>query len=139
MSTIAANYASHIDAPNIQSANAVTRATTILRLTYGLVPIVAGADKFMNLLTKWEQYLSPTLLKMLPFSTQTFMMITGVIEMLAGLLVLFRPKLGSMIVCAWLACLALNLLTTGHYLDVAVRDLVMAAGAFCLYTLCRRL
>jgi len=105
---------------------------TILKFTYGLVPIVAGADKFTNLLTNWGHYLNPTFKAMLPFSEHVFMMIVGVIEIIAGILVLFDPKKGGILVSVWLVLIALNLLTSGNYLDVAVRDLVMAIGAFCL-------
>jgi hypothetical protein len=102
----------------------------IMRLTYGLVPIVAGLDKFTNLLTNWEQYLHPGLISLLPFSAATFMMIVGVIEIIAGLIVLSRPTIGAYIVMAWLALIALTLIAAGQYLDVAVRDLVMAVGAY---------
>ena len=103
-----------------------------LRLTYGLVPIVAGLDKFTNLLVDWKQYLSPAA-SHLPVSPATFMMIVGVIEIVAGCIVLSQhTRLGAYVVSAWLVAIALNLLTTGRYLDVAVRDLVMAAGAFAL-------
>ena len=103
-----------------------------LKLVYGLVPIVAGLDKFTNLLVDWTQYASPLLGK-LPIPTSTFMMIVGVIEIAAGCFVLSRhTRLGAYVVGAWLVAIALNLVTTGNYLDVAVRDLVMAAGAFTL-------
>ena len=104
----------------------------LLKLTYGLVPIVAGLDKFTNFLTHWENYLNPTLAGMLPFSPATFMMVVGVIEVIAGILVLARPAIGSIIVAAWLTLIALTLLASGNYLDVAVRDLVMAIGAYSL-------
>lgn len=102
----------------------------LMKLTYGLVPVVAGLDKFTNLLTNWEQYLNPALAQMLPFTPQTFMMIVGVIEIIAGLIVLLKPAIGGYIVAAWLALIALSLLVSLNYLDVAVRDLVMAVGAY---------
>lgn len=104
----------------------------LLKLTYGLVPIVAGLDKFTNFLTHWENYLNPALAGMLPFSPAAFMMVVGVIEVIAGILVLVRPAIGSIIVAAWLTLIALTLLGSGNYLDVAVRDLVMAIGAYSL-------
>ena len=103
-----------------------------LRFTYGLVPIVAGLDKFTNLLTHWEHYLSPALVSMLPFSAHTFMMTVGVIEIIAGLIVLAKPVVGGYIVMAWLAVIAITLLASGDYLDVAIRDLTMAIGALSL-------
>lgn len=108
---------------------------SLLKLTYGLVPIVAGADKFTNILTDWEKYLAPAVSDMLPFSAGTFMSIVGVIEIIAGVLVLIKPRVGSLIVGLWLIGIAINLLLTGQYYDVAVRDIVMAIGAFSLYLL----
>lgn len=115
--------------------NAIQQAQKVqqtLKYTYGLVPIVAGADKFTNLLTHWEDYLSPSISNMLPFSASTFMMIVGVIEIVAGILVLWRPRFGAYVVMAWLIAIAITLIAGQHYYDVAVRDLVMSIGAFSL-------
>jgi len=102
-----------------------------LKLAFGVVPIVAGLDKFFNLLTNWEQYLSPLVSRVVPAST--FMHAVGVIEIAAGLLVLSKlTRVGAYIVSAWLVGIALNLLTTGKYFDIAARDLVMAVGAYTL-------
>jgi len=106
-----------------------------MKLTYGVVPIVAGADKFTNLLTTWPEYLNPALTGVLPFSGNTFMLIVGVIEIAAGVLVLIKPRLGAMVVCVWLVLIALSLLASGNFLDVSVRDVVMAIGAFALVKL----
>jgi uncharacterized membrane protein YphA (DoxX/SURF4 family) len=108
-----------------------------LKLTFGLVPIVAGLDKFTNLLTDWSQYLNTDLLAILPFSAKSFMLIVGVIEIAAGILVFIKTEVGAYVVSAWLACIALTLIMSGSYLDVAVRDLVMAIGAFTLARLTR--
>jgi len=101
-----------------------------MKFTYGIVPIVAGLDKFTNLLTHWEQYLNPSIASALPFSPHTFMMIVGVIEITAGLIVLSKPVIGGYIVMAWLTCIAFSRIAGTGYFDVAVRDLVMAIGAF---------
>jgi uncharacterized membrane protein YphA (DoxX/SURF4 family) len=111
---------------------AIKPTINLLKLTFGLVPVVAGIDKFTNLLTNWEQYINPSIGNMLPFAPHTFMMIVGVIEIIAGLSVLKKPPVGGYIVAAWLTVIALTLLASGHFLDVAVRDLVMAIGAFSL-------
>lgn len=110
----------------------------LMKLTFGIVPIVAGLDKFTNFLTDWSKYLHPVLADMLPFSAETFMMIVGVIEIAAGLLVLVRPVIGGYVVAAWLTLIALTLLASGNYLDVAVRDLAMAVGAFSLARLAKQ-
>jgi hypothetical protein len=105
---------------------------TIMKFTYGIVPIVAGLDKFTGLLADWPSYIHPGLLSALPISGHAFMMVVGLIEIIAGILVLTRPKLGATIVSAWLVIIGLSLIVSGRYLDVAVRDLVMAVGAFAL-------
>jgi uncharacterized membrane protein YphA (DoxX/SURF4 family) len=110
----------------------LSRLHTLLKLTFGLVPIVAGLDQFTNILTNWSQYLGSYMLQMLPFPASTFMMIVGVIEIIAGILVFVRTELGAYIVSTWLVCIALSLLASGNYLDVAVRDIVMAIGAYTL-------
>ena len=104
-----------------------------LRIAFGLTAFLAGLDKFLNLLTNWEQYASPLVLNLVPFSATTLMRVAGVIEMIAGVVVLAGlTRLGGYVVAAWLTLIALSLLTTGHFFDVAVRDLVMATGAFTL-------
>ena len=113
----------------IQNAESVQR---LMRYTYGIVPIVAGLDKFTNILTDWKHYLAPSIISALPFSASTFMSIVGVIEIIAGVIVLVRPRIGGYIVMAWLIAIALTLIVGGQYYDVAVRDLVMAIGAFSL-------
>ena len=113
----------------------ISRIWQILRIAFVAVPIVAGLDKFTNFLTDWTQYLNPVLAGLLPVGAATFMKIVGVIEIVAGLIVLARPRTGAIIVTAWLVAIALGLLASGRYLDVAVRDLMMALGAFTLATL----
>ncbi len=103
-----------------------------LRATYFLVPLLAGLDKFTNLLTYWPHYLSPAFARMIPMSPGAFMHLVGIVEIVAGLLVLSRVvRVGAYIVMAWLICIAINLLTMRLF-DVAVRDLAMAVGAFAL-------
>lgn len=109
----------------------VKQLQTTLKLTFGLVPIVAGLDKFTNLLTNWSDYLG-TFKGSLPVEAMTFMKIVGIIEIVAGIIVLVRPLFGAFIVMAWLIAIALELLVCTHFYDVAVRDLVMAIGAYTL-------
>lgn len=109
----------------------------LLKLTFGIVPIVAGLDKFTNILTNWEQYVHPGIGNMLPFSASVFMMIVGVIEILAGIIVLKKTEIGGYIVAAWLTLIALTLLASFKFMDVAVRDLVMAIAAFSMARLAK--
>jgi uncharacterized membrane protein YphA (DoxX/SURF4 family) len=104
-----------------------------LRIAFGLTAFLAGLDKFLNLLTNWEQYASPLVLSIVPLSATALMQVGGVIEMIAGLAILAGlTRLGGYVVAAWLTMIALTLVSTGHFFDVAVRDLVMACGAWTL-------
>ena len=132
MATVTSNYASTAHTTRTER---VEQVETILKWTYGLVPIVAGADKFAHMLTDWDKYLAPIVTDVLPLSAGTFMAIVGIIEIVAGILVLIRPKIGSLVVGLWLIGIAFNLLLLGQYFDVAVRDVVMAIGAFSLFLL----
>ena len=107
----------------------------LLRITYSTVPILAGLDKFTNLLTDWGQYLSPGFADMLPLDGRTFLMTVGLVEFTAGIIVLFNTKIGSIIVSVWLILIALVLVFSGNHFDIAVRDIVMAIGAFVLFKL----
>ena len=103
-----------------------------LRIAIGLMATLAGLDKFFNLLTNWEAYIAPVAQQLLPFSTTTFMAIVGVIELAVGVTILaIRPSLGAFVASAWLVLVAMNLILGGH-LDIAVRDLVLAAAAYAL-------
>lgn len=126
-----------MDNQNVQAS--VNPVFKMMKYTFVVVPIVAGADKFTNLLTDWGNYLNPSIAGMLPFSTHVFMMIVGIIEIVAGLIVLKKSQIGGYIVAAWLALIALTLLASLSYLDVAVRDLVMAISAFAMARLSKTL
>ena len=110
-----------------------------LKLVFGLVPIVAGLDKFTNLLVHWDKYLAPVIAKILPVSPGGFMRLVGVIEIAAGIGVLLTPwtRIFAWVVGLWLLGIALDLILGGFY-DVAVRDVVMAIAAFCLARLTAR-
>ena len=105
----------------------------LLRVGYGLVPIVAGADKFANRLTDWEKYLYPPLQDLLPIRGRSFMKIVGVVEMAAGALVLSRwTRVGAFVVAGWLGAIAAQLVASRDHYDVAARDALLALGAFAL-------
>jgi hypothetical protein len=93
---------------------------------------MAGVDKFFNALVSWEQYLAPTIAGLLPLSIQTSMRIGGVVEILAGLLVAVRPRIGGMVVGLWLCAIVVNLLMIRGFYDIALRDAGLALAAFAL-------
>ena len=111
------------------------QAYQVLHLAFTLAPILAGSDKFFNFLCNWEQYLAPWVLNVSPFSGHTLMLVAGIVEIAAGILVAIRPRIGSLLVAAWLCLIIVNLVTTGAYLDVALRDFGLALGAFALWLL----
>ena len=104
-----------------------------LRIAFGLIPLLAGSDKFTHFLTDWTQYLNPAVLRIVPVTANTFMQIAGVIEIIVGLGILFgATRVFSYIAMLWLLGIAANLISLGRFYDVAVRDIGLAVGAFTL-------
>lgn len=103
-----------------------------LRIGLGLGPLLAGLDKFFNILTEWTMYLSPLAERFLPVSATTFMYFVGIMEMVVGLAILTRwTRIGAYVAMAWLLAIVLNLITTRFY-DLAVRDVEIAIAAYAL-------
>jgi uncharacterized membrane protein YphA (DoxX/SURF4 family) len=130
----------HFRAASIRSGDdmSTSKILAVLRFTLGATAFVAGADKFTNLLTDWEQYLAPLAAENIPISERQFMRLVGVIEMGVGALILSgRTRVGGYIASAWLLAIAANLIATGEYFDIAARDVNMAAAAFALAELSR--
>ena len=103
-----------------------------LQLAFIIIPITAGLDKFFNLLTYWPMYLSPWASGMLGGYDQAFMMLVGVIEIIAGIGTIIIPKVFGFIVAAWLAVIIANLVMMGQFYDVAARDLGLCLAAIAL-------
>jgi uncharacterized membrane protein YphA (DoxX/SURF4 family) len=104
-----------------------------LRVAFGFGPLLAGADKFTNILVNWEKYLSPVTLRYLPVDATTFMRGVGVIEIIVGLAILFgASRVFGYIAMVWLFAIAANLISSGAYYDIAVRDILLAIGAYSL-------
>jgi uncharacterized membrane protein YphA (DoxX/SURF4 family) len=115
----------HAEAPVIQAYH-------ILRWGFTAAPILAGLDKFFNLLTNWEQYLAPLASRVIPFSPAAFMRVVGVVEIAAGILVAVKPRIGAYVVAVWLVGIIINLLLIPGYFDVALRDFGLFLGALAL-------
>ncbi len=104
-----------------------------LRIGLGVGALLAGLDKYFNILADWGMYLSPVFEKLLPVSGSTFMAIVGVVEMMVGLAILAGwTRIGGYVVMAWLLAIAVNLVSSGMFYDLAVRDVEIAIGAFAL-------
>lgn len=113
----------------------VGQAFRILHIGYVLLPLIAGADKFLGLLADWEAYLAPVVTDTLGMDATTIMRIVGGVELVAAVLVLIRPAIGGYVVAAWLAVIIVNLLVLGDFYDVALRDFGLLLGALALVRL----
>jgi uncharacterized membrane protein YphA (DoxX/SURF4 family) len=102
-----------------------------LRVAFGAGPLLAGIDKFTNVLVNWGKYLSPAVQRALPISAESFMHIVGIIEIVVGLAVLFgATRTFGYIAMVWLFAIAVNLISSGAYYDIAVRDILLGIGAY---------
>lgn len=106
------------------------QAYQILRIAFTIAPILAGLDKFFHIMVNWTQYLAPSF--NIIGDAKTTMMVVGVIEIIAGIGVWFKPKIFSYIVALWLLGIIIDLLVLGQYYDVALRDLGLMLGALAL-------
>jgi uncharacterized membrane protein YphA (DoxX/SURF4 family) len=111
------------------------QAFLLLRIVFVVAPIVAGLDKFADVLTDWDQYLAPWLNDILPGSAQDAMYAIGAVEVAAGVLVFVAPRFGAPLVAAWLGGIVFNLLTYSGYYDIALRDFGLMVGALALWRL----
>jgi uncharacterized membrane protein len=108
------------------------QAFLLLRTVFTVAPIIFGLDKFTNLLTDWTMYLAPVATSVVPLPAQSIMYIVGVVEIIAGLAVAFRPRFGSLLVAVWLLGIIINLIVLGNFFDVALRDFGLLVGALAL-------
>ena len=111
---------------------AAQHAFVLLRAAFTVAPVVFGIDKFLGLLTDWERYLAPWVNNLVPGTAHQAMLAVGVVEVVAGLLVALRPAIGGYVVAAWLLGIIVNLVSTGDYLDIALRDVGLMLGALAL-------
>jgi uncharacterized membrane protein YphA (DoxX/SURF4 family) len=115
-------------------AVAARQAFWLLRIGFTVAPILFGVDKFFNWTVDWPDYLAGWVNDIVPGSGQDFMYVVGAIEIAAGLLVAFAPRIGAFVVAAWLAGIVINLLTNDppEYYDIALRDFGLMLGALTL-------
>jgi len=107
-------------------------AFLLLRTVFTVAPIVFGLDKFAQVLTDWEKYLAPWINDLVPGDAHAAMLLVGVVEVAAGVLVALAPRWGGYVVALWLAGIIVDLLTLGDYYDVALRDFGLLVGALAL-------
>ena len=112
--------------------NAAYQAYLVLRTGFVVAPILFGLDKFTNLLTDWTTYLAPAIDRLVPGSATSAMLAVGIAEIVAGLVVAVRPKVGGYLVAAWLAGIIGNLLLLRDHYDIALRDVGLLLAALAL-------
>jgi len=132
MATVTRNQADAAFRPGEVAGGATYQAYQILHFAFAVAPIIAGIDKFFDALANWDLYLSPAALKILGDHGHQFMMAVGVVEIIAGLGVIFKPRYFAYIVALWLAAIIINLLMCGAYFDIALRDFGLFLGAIAL-------
>jgi hypothetical protein len=118
--------------PSLATTTPADQAFFLLRSGFTLAPILFGLDKFFELMTDWEAYLAPWVDDLVPGSAGDAMLVVGVVEVLAGLVVAVAPRWGGLLVAAWLGGIIVNLLTMGEYYDVALRDFGLLLAAVSL-------
>ena len=104
----------------------------LLKVTYGIVPIVAGLDKFFHYIVDWPMYLNPSITQLLHIDANMIMYAVGIIEIVAGIMVWVNTRFGASLVALWLLLIAATLFPMGKFYDIAIRDIVMAMGALAL-------
>lgn len=114
------------------------QAYRLLQIAFVVAPILAGLDKFFNFLVNWSGYLSPLALQMLNGHAQGFMMFVGIVEIIVGIGMIFKPTIFSYIVAIWLALIVINLLLNGKFYDIALRDVGLFLGALALARLSKQ-
>lgn len=118
--------------PATLSSSPVHQAFLLLRAGFTIAPIAFGLDKFLGLLADWPAYLWPGVDRLLPGTASQVMLVVGVVEIAAGVLVAIKPRIGAYVVAAWLAVIIVNLLLLGSYFDIALRDVGLLIGALAL-------
>lgn len=104
-----------------------------LRISLGLAALVAGIDKFTNILTNWGEYLSPAIRNLVPLDAGTLMMVFGAIEIVVGLAILAgATRVFGYVFMVWMFAGAANLISSGRYYDIALREVLIGVGAYAL-------
>jgi uncharacterized membrane protein YphA (DoxX/SURF4 family) len=114
------------------ASNPTYQAYRILHFGFTALPVIAGLDKFTHILVNWDMYLAPVIARISSIPVHTLMMVIGIIEIIAGILVAIKPRIGAYIVAAWLCGIIINLLLLSGYYDIALRDFGLALGAIAL-------
>jgi hypothetical protein len=125
-------FPGHTHTHAVSTSTPAYQAYQILHLAFVVAPVIAGLDKFFHLLVNWDMYLAPVVANLSPIGGHNLMLVFGAVEIVAGLLVAFKPKIGAYVVCVWLLGIVINLLIVPGFFDIALRDFGLALGALAL-------
>jgi hypothetical protein len=124
---------------DMRDVGAITRAEPAHQAYLGLwvafmfLPLVVGLDKLIGFTgTNWDAYLATWVNDIVPGSASAAMMIVGVVEIAAAVLVAIAPRIGGYVIALWLAGIIVNLVSMGNYYDVALRDLGLLVAALAM-------
>jgi len=123
---------------SLKSEDLGYQAFRILQFAFVVAPILAGLDKFFNLMTDWSQYLSLFVFNIIGGHAHALMMAVGIVEIIAGIGTLLKPQVFGYIVALWLLAIIINLLLTGAYYDIALRDFGLGLGALAMAKLSKK-
>ena len=118
--------------PDLRTSSPTYQAYQILRAAFVVAPVIAGADKFSHMLVNWDMYLAPAIANLSPIGGHGLMLAIGGIEIVAGVLVAIKPRIGAYVVSVWLLGIVINLLLIPGYYDIALRDFGLSLGALAL-------
>ena len=125
-----------VPAANVLRSDPAAQAFMLLRVAFTVAPILFGLDKFAEvMISDWPKYLAPEFNDLIPGSAEDALLIVGVVEIVAGLVVAVAPRFGGLLVAGWLAGIIVSLLLVGGYADIALRDFGLLLGALTLFRL----
>ena len=121
------------DVAAITRAEPAHQAYLALWLGFVVLPLVVGLDKLIGFTgTTWDAYLATWVNDIVSGSAAAAMTMVGIVEIAAAIVVAVAPRIGGYVVAAWLLGIIVNLVSTGQYYDIALRDLGLMIAAFAL-------
>lgn len=107
----------------------VYHAYQTLYFAFIAVFALAGLDKFVHLLSNWEQYVAPGFTRMTSFHGQFVASAAGVVEIALAVMIAVRPRFGAWFAAGWLVFVGFNLILHGGLLDIALFNAFFIAAA----------
>jgi uncharacterized membrane protein YphA (DoxX/SURF4 family) len=113
-------------------ADPAYQAYLLLRNAFTIALVLAGADKFLNAMIDWVQYLAPVIPRTVGIPPEIFLRGVGIVEIGLGILIAFVPRRAAYWAAGWLGLIVMNSVMAGTHFDVALRDFALLLGALAL-------